>query len=91
MTSYEPISFTPPTADPATYGFAPCEGGVCAAQGISASGTHAGFRADRNRLDLAVVAADEPCVCAATFTQNRFCTGRCRCRASARPRASRAP
>ena len=73
MTSYEPISFTPPTADPATYGFAPCEGGVCAAQGISASGTHAGFRADPNRLDLAVVAADEACVCAATFTQNRFC------------------
>ena len=70
---FQPISFTPPDVDPATFGFAPCEGGVCAAKGIKASGTHAGFRADPNRLDLAVVAADETCVCAATFTQNRFC------------------
>lgn len=73
MVAYEPIAFTPPSSDPATYGFAPCEGGVCASAGIKAAGIHAGFRADPERLDLALVAADEPCVCAATFTQNRFC------------------
>lgn len=59
--------------DPSSFGFSPCEGGVCAAAGISAAGVHAGFRADPNRKDLALVAADEPCVCAATFTKNRFC------------------
>ena len=73
MPMFQPISFTPPDVDPATFGFAPCDGGVCAAEGIKASGTHAGFRDDPNRLDLAVVASDEMCVCAATFTQNRFC------------------
>lgn len=73
MADVQPLSFTPPDVDPATFGFAFCEGGVCAAQGVKASGTHAGFRADPNRLDLAVVAADEACTCAATFTQNRFC------------------
>ena len=73
MADVQPISVTPPDVDPATFGFAFCEGGVCAAKGVKASGTHAGFRADPNRLDLAVVAADEACVCAATFTQNRFC------------------
>ena len=70
---FQPISFPPPDVDPATFGFSPCEGGVCAARGIKASGTHAGFRADPERLDLAVVASDDACVCAATFTQNRFC------------------
>ncbi len=73
MTTFEPISFTPPVVDPATFGFAPCDGGVCAALGIKASGTHAGFRADPNRLDLAVVASYKACTCAATFTTNRFC------------------
>ena len=73
MADVQPLSFTPPDVDPATFRFAFCEGGVCAAQGVKASGTHAGFRADPNRLDLAVVAADEACTCAATFTQNRFC------------------
>ncbi len=73
MTDVQPIACTPPEADPSTFGFAFCEGGVCAAKGIKASGTHAGFRADPNRLDLAVVAADEACVCAGTFTKNQFC------------------
>ncbi|MDO5119631.1 MAG: bifunctional glutamate N-acetyltransferase/amino-acid acetyltransferase ArgJ [Coriobacteriales bacterium] len=73
MTTFESISFTPPVVDPATFGFAPCEGGVCSALGIKASGTHAGFRADPNRLDLAVVASYKACTCAATFTTNRFC------------------
>ena len=60
-------------APAAEFGFAPCEGGVCAAKGMRATGVHAGFRDDPNRLDMALVVADEPCTVAATFTQNRFC------------------
>lgn len=48
-------------------------GGVTTARGFQAAGVHAGFRADPNRLDLALVAADEPCACAAVFTTNVFC------------------
>ena len=33
-------------------------GGVCAAKGFSASGVHAGFRANPNKLDLAIIKAD---------------------------------
>ena len=73
MNTPELICVPAAITDPASFGFAPCEGGVCAAEGIRAAGVHAGFRADPNRLDLALVAAEEPCVCAATFTQNRFC------------------
>ena len=49
------------------------DGGVTSALGFTASGVHAGFRGDPDRLDLALVVADEPCACAATFTQNVFC------------------
>ncbi|MBQ3106521.1 MAG: bifunctional glutamate N-acetyltransferase/amino-acid acetyltransferase ArgJ [Eggerthellaceae bacterium] len=49
------------------------QGGVTSAQGFAAAGVHAGFRADPNRLDMALVAADEPCACAAVFTKNVFC------------------
>lgn len=48
-------------------------GGVTSAAGFSAAGVHAGFRKDPNRLDFALVVADEPAACAATFTQNVFC------------------
>ncbi len=48
-------------------------GGVSSAAGFRAAGIHAGFRADPQRLDMALVVADEPCACAATFTQNVFC------------------
>ena len=48
-------------------------GGVTSARGFRAAGVHAGFRKDPNRLDLALVAADKPCACAAVFTQNVFC------------------
>ena len=54
-------------------GLAFVEGGVTAARGFSACGVHAGFRADPARLDFALVVADEPAACAATFTQNVFC------------------
>ena len=49
------------------------DGGVASALGFRACGIHAGFRADPNRLDMALLVADEPCSCAATFTQNVFC------------------
>ncbi|MDO4503205.1 MAG: bifunctional glutamate N-acetyltransferase/amino-acid acetyltransferase ArgJ [Coriobacteriia bacterium] len=49
------------------------EGGVASAQGFKAAGIHAGFRADPNRKDFALVAADEPCAAAGTFTTNVFC------------------
>ena len=48
-------------------------GGVTSARGFRAAGVHAGFRKDPNRLDLALVAADKPCACAAVFTQHVFC------------------
>lgn len=48
-------------------------GGVTSAKGFVASGVHAGFRANPNRLDLALVAAEDPCSAAAVFTQNVFC------------------
>ncbi len=73
MTVIEPLVV--PTSEPAVsdFGFEPCEGGVCAAAGISAAGVSAGFRRNPERRDLALVVADEPCACAGTFTQNRFC------------------
>ncbi|NGM16508.1 bifunctional glutamate N-acetyltransferase/amino-acid acetyltransferase ArgJ [Eggerthellaceae bacterium zg-893] len=49
-------------------------GGVTSAQGFRAAGVHAGFRANPNRLDMALVVADEPCACAAVFTKNVFCS-----------------
>ncbi|MBR5259432.1 MAG: bifunctional glutamate N-acetyltransferase/amino-acid acetyltransferase ArgJ [Eggerthellaceae bacterium] len=49
------------------------DGGVTSAKGFSAAGVHAGFRKDPGRLDMALVVADEPCACAAVFTQNIFC------------------
>ena len=48
-------------------------GGVSSARGFRACGVHAGFRSDPERLDLALLVADEPAACAATFTQNVFC------------------
>ena len=48
--------------------------GVTCARGFCAAGVHAGFRKNPGRLDLALVVADEPCACAAVFTQNVFCS-----------------
>ena len=55
------------------YGISRCEGGVCAAEGVRASGVCAGLRKEPERRDLALVVADDTCVCAGTFTQNKFC------------------
>ena len=49
------------------------DGGVASAKGFRAAGVHAGFREDPQRRDLALVVADEPAACAATFTRNAFC------------------
>lgn len=49
-------------------------GGVTSARGFRAAGVHAGFRKEVGRLDLALVAADQPCACAAAFTKNVFCS-----------------
>ncbi|MBQ9058470.1 MAG: bifunctional glutamate N-acetyltransferase/amino-acid acetyltransferase ArgJ [Atopobiaceae bacterium] len=73
MTEYKPIEL-PFESDPALLvGFSSCEGGVCAARGIQAQGVQAGFRHNPERLDLALVVAQNSCPVAATFTQNRFC------------------
>lgn len=48
-------------------------GGVASAKGFRAGGIHAGFREDPNRLDMALVEADELCPAAGVFTQNVFC------------------
>ena len=55
-----------------TFAFDP-EGNAASALGFSAVGVHAGFRADPERLDMALVVAAEPCAAAATFTTNVFC------------------
>ncbi len=49
------------------------DGGVASPCGFKAAGIHAGFRADPERRDLALVVAAEPSPCAAVFTQNVFC------------------
>lgn len=73
MTTYQPLDVSACDHAESTYGFAPCDGGVCAATGIRAAGLSAGFRRNPSRRDLALVVADDTCACAGTFTQNRFC------------------
>ena len=73
MNSFAPLSVPCAPDAPEACGFTPCDGGVCAAAGVRAAGVSAGFRRNPNRLDLALVAAEKPCVAAATFTSNRFC------------------
>lgn len=49
------------------------DGGICSPNGFRAAGVHAGFRKNSEKLDLALVVADEPCSAAAVFTKNEFC------------------
>ncbi len=51
--------------------FTPIEGGVCAAEGFRACGIHAGLRKNAERLDLAMILADDLCTAAATYTTNK--------------------
>ena len=46
-------------------------GGVCAPQGFRAAGIHCGVRKNKEKKDLALVAADTLCAAAGTFTRNR--------------------
>ena len=46
-------------------------GGVCAAEGFKAAGIHAGLRKNKDKLDLALIVADEVCNAAGVFTTNR--------------------
>lgn len=73
MNDFAPLVVPTPSDTPEAFGFVACEGGVCAAEGVRAAGLHAGFRRDPQRRDMALVAADETCVAAGTFTTNRFC------------------
>ena len=73
MSDFSPLAVPVAPDTPEACGFVPCEGGVCAASGVRAAGISAGFRRNPERLDLALVVAEEPCVAAATFTTNRFC------------------
>ena len=72
--SYEPLRRGGiATTNPALWTFID-GGGVTSASGFRAVGVHAGFRANPQRLDMALVVADEPCACAGVFTQNVFCS-----------------
>lgn len=46
-------------------------GGICAAKGFAASGVHAGFRANPNKLDLAIIKAEVRCAAAGVYTTNK--------------------
>ena len=45
-------------------------GGVCAANGFSASGVHCGIRKNRTKKDLALIFSDTLCSAAAVYTRN---------------------
>ena len=49
------------------------DGTITCPKGFRAAGYHAGFRPDPNRLDAALVLADELCSAAGVFTKNVFC------------------
>ena len=49
----------------------PIAGGVCAAAGFKAAGVHAGFRKNKDKLDLALIVADDLCNAAGVFTTNK--------------------
>ncbi len=46
-------------------------GGVCAAKGFLAWGTHCGIRKNKDKLDLALIYSQAPCAAAAVYTTNR--------------------
>lgn len=47
------------------------EGGICAPKGFKANGIHAGFRKNQDKKDFSLIYSEEPCVAAATYTQNK--------------------
>ena len=46
------------------------KGGICAAQGFRAGGTHCGIRKNRTKKDLALIVSSTPASAAATYTTN---------------------
>lgn len=48
-------------------------GGVTAPQGFTASGIHCGIRRNKNKKDLALIAADTDCTAAGIYTRNLVC------------------
>lgn len=46
------------------------DGGVCAAQGFTASGVHCGIRKNRTKNDLALIYSEAPAAAAAVYTTN---------------------
>ncbi len=46
-------------------------GGICAPQGFTAAGIHAGIRKNKDRKDLAMIKSSVPCTAAAVYTQNK--------------------
>ena len=46
------------------------QGGICAAKGFTASGTHCGIRKNREKKDLALIYSEVPAKAAAVYTQN---------------------
>ncbi len=71
-TAVQPLNNSTTAKQYADFALLP-EGGVASAKGFAAVGIHAGFRPDPNRLDYALVVADEPAACAGVFTKNVFC------------------
>ena len=47
------------------------EGGVCAPAGFTANGVHCGFRMNRSKRDLSLIASEVRCAAAATYTTNK--------------------
>ena len=47
------------------------EGGVCAAQGFTASGVHCGIRKNKGKKDLALIYSEAQAACAAVYTTNK--------------------
>lgn len=45
-------------------------GGVCAAQGFTANGIHAGMRKNKTKKDLSLIFSKKPCSAAAVYTTN---------------------
>ncbi len=73
MKDYRPLELPEQDCGQQDYGIVPCDGGICAAEGVRAAGVCAGLRKEPGRLDLSLVALDKTSVCAGVFTQNRFC------------------
>jgi len=49
----------------------PVSGGVCAPEGFRAGGVYCGIAKNAQKPDLALIASDTPCSCAATYTANK--------------------